>query len=198
MREEHLLTGLPEPTNQAYAIAKIAGIEMVRSYRRQYGFGGISLMPTNLYGPGDNFDPVGSHVLPGLLRRFHEAEQTKTSEVSVWGTGTPRREFLYVEDLADACVHVMNLPKAMYETHTTPMQSHINVGSGSDVTIAEVARSVAQAVGYSGNIEFDSSKPDGAPRKWINSSVISALGWQPMVDLRQGLFATYQDFLNNI
>ena len=202
MSDESLLTGQLEPTNEPYAIAKIAGIKLCESYNRQYGVThGVdyrSVMPTNLYGPGDSYHPENSHVIPALMRRFHEAKVTNTPSVSVWGTGTPRREFLYVEDLAAACVHVMNLPKAIYETHTTPMQSHINVGSGSDVTIAEVARSVAQAVGYSGNIEFDSSKPDGAPRKWINSSVISALGWQPMVDLRQGLFATYKDFVNKL
>ena len=202
MSEDSLLTGQLEPTNEPYAIAKIAGIKLCESYNRQYGVThGVdyrSVMPTNLYGPGDSYHPENSHVIPALMRRFHEAKVTNTPSVSVWGTGTPRREFLYVEDLAAACVHVMNLPKAIYETHTTPMQSHINVGSGSDVTIAEVARSVAQAVGYSGIIQFDSSKPDGAPRKWMNSSVISALGWQPMVDLSQGLFATYKDFVNKL
>jgi GDP-L-fucose synthase len=202
MREDSLLTGQLEPTNEPYAIAKIAGIKLCESYNRQYGdTHGVdyrSVMPTNLYGPGDSYHHENSHVIPALMRRFHEAKITNSPSVSVWGTGTPRREFLYVEDLAAACVHVMNLPKAIYETHTTPMQSHINVGSGSDVTIAEVAQSVAQAVGYSGNIEFDSSKPDGAPRKWMDSSVIQALGWQPKVDIRQGLFATYQDFLNKL
>ena len=202
MREDSLLTGQLEPTNEPYAIAKIAGIKLCESYNRQYGVThGIdyrSVMPTNLYGPGDSYHHENSHVIPALMRRFHEAKVTNSPSVSVWGTGAPRREFLYVEDLAAACVHVMNLPKAIYETNTTPMQSHINVGSGSDVTIAEVAKSVAQAVGYSGNIEFDSSKPDGAPRKWMDSSVIQALGWQPRVDLRQGLVATYQDFLNKL
>jgi len=202
MREDSLLTGQLEPTNEPYAIAKIAGIKLCESYNRQYGVThGIdyrSVMPTNLYGPGDSYHHENSHVIPALMRRFHEAKVTNSPSVSVWGTGAPRREFLYVEDLAAACVHVMNLPKAIYETNTTPMQSHINVGSGSDVTIAEVAKSVAQAVGYSGNIEFDSSKPDGAPRKWMDSSVIQALGWQPRVDLRQGLVATYQDFMNRL
>jgi GDP-L-fucose synthase len=202
MREDSLLTGQLEPTNEPYAIAKIAGIKLCESYNRQYGVThGIdyrSVMPTNLYGPGDIYHHENSHVIPALMRRFHEAKVTNSTSVSVWGTGTPRREFLYVEDLAAACVHVMNLPKAIYETHTTPMQSHINVGSGSDVTIAEVAQSVAQAVGYSGNIDFDSSKPDGAPRKWMDSSVIQTLGWQPRVDLRQGLVATYQDFMNRL
>ena len=202
MSEDSLLTGQLEPTNEPYAIAKIAGIKLCESYNRQYGAThGVdyrSVMPTNLYGPGDSYHHENSHVIPALMRRFHEAKVTNSPIVSVWGTGTPRREFLYVEDLAAACVHVMNLPKAIYETHTTPMQSHINVGSGSDVTIAEVARSVAQAVGYSGNIEFDSTKPDGAPRKWMDSLVIQTLGWQPRVDLRQGLVATYQDFMNRL
>jgi GDP-L-fucose synthase len=153
-------------------------------------------MPTNLYGPGDNYHPENSHVIPALIRRFHEAKLTNASSVSIWGTGTPRREFLYVEDLAAACLHVMHLPKALYDANTTPMQSHINVGSGSDVTIAEVAKSIAQTVGYKGDIEFDTSKPDGAPRKWMDSSVLNALCWQPKIDLRQGLSTTYQDFMS--
>ena len=200
MREDALLTGQLEPTNEPYAIAKIAGIKLCESYNRQYGVShGVdyrSVMPTNLYGPGDNYHPENSHVIPALIRRFHEAKLTHASSVSIWGTGTPRREFLYVEDLAAACVHVMHLPKALYDAHTTPMQSHINVGSGSDMTIAEVARSIAQTVGYKGDIEFDTSKPDGAPRKWMDSSVLNVLGWQPKVDLLQGLSATYQDFVS--
>ena len=200
MREDALLTGQLEPTNEPYAIAKIAGIKLCESYNRQYGIShGVdyrSVMPTNLYGPGDNYHPENSHVIPALIRRFHEAKLTHAPRVSIWGTGTPRREFLYVEDLAAACVHVMHLPKAMYDAHTTPMQSHINVGSGSDMTIAEVARSIAQTVGYKGDIEFDTSKPDGAPRKWMDSSVLNVLGWQPKVDLLQGLSATYQDFVS--
>ena len=200
MREDALLTGQLEPTNEPYAIAKIAGIKLCESYNRQYGVShGVdyrSVMPTNLYGPGDNYHPENSHVIPALIRRFHEAKLTNTPSVSIWGTGTPRREFLYVEDLAAACVHVMHLPKALYDAHTTPMQSHINVGSGSDVTIAEVAKSIAQTVGYKGDIEFDTSKPDGAPRKWMDSSVLNALGWQPKIDLWQGLSATYQDFMS--
>lgn len=200
MREDALLTGQLEPTNEPYAIAKIAGIKLCESYNRQYGVShGVdyrSVMPTNLYGPGDNYHPENSHVIPALLRRFHEAKLTHAPSVSIWGTGTPRREFLYVEDLAAACVHVMHLPKALYDAHTTPMQSHINVGSGSDVTIAEVATSIAHTVGYKGDIEFDTSKPDGAPRKWMDSSVLNTLGWQPKVDLRQGLSSTYQDFMS--
>jgi GDP-L-fucose synthase len=200
MREDALLTGQLEPTNEPYAIAKIAGIKLCESYNRQYGVShGVdyrSVMPTNLYGPGDNYHPENSHVIPALIRRFHEAKLTHAPSVSIWGTGTPRREFLYVEDLAAACVHVMHLPKALYDAHTTPMQSHINVGSGSDVTIAEVATSIAHTVGYKGDIEFDTSKPDGAPRKWMDSSVLNTLGWQPKVDLRQGLSSTYQDFMS--
>ena len=200
MREDALLTGQLEPTNEPYAIAKIAGIKLCESYNRQYGVShGVdyrSVMPTNLYGPGDNYHPENSHVIPALIRRFHEAKLTHAPSVSIWGTGTPRREFLYVEDLAAACVHVMHLPKALYDAHTTPMQSHINVGSGSDVTIAEVATSIAHTVGYKGDIEFDTSKPDGAPRKWMDSSVLNTLGWQPEVDLRQGLSSTYQDFMS--
>jgi GDP-L-fucose synthase len=200
MREDALLTGQLEPTNEPYAIAKIAGIKLCESYNRQYGVShGVdyrSVMPTNLYGPGDNYHPENSHVIPALIRRFHEAKLTHAPSVSIWGTGTPRREFLYVEDLAAACVHVMHLPKALYDAHTTPMQSHINVGSGSDVTIAEIATSIAHTVGYKGDIEFDTSKPDGAPRKWMDSSVLNTLGWQPKVDLRQGLSSTYQDFMS--
>jgi len=200
MREDALLTGQLEPTNEPYAIAKIAGIKLCESYNRQYGVShGVdyrSVMPTNLYGPGDNYHPENSHVIPALIRRFHESKLTHAPSVSIWGTGTPRREFLYVEDLAAACVHVMHLPKALYDAHTTPMQSHINVGSGSDVTIAEIATSIAHTVGYKGDIEFDTSKPDGAPRKWMDSSVLNTLGWQPKVDLRQGLSSTYQDFMS--
>jgi GDP-L-fucose synthase len=200
MREDALLTGTLEPTNEPYAIAKIAGIKLCESYNRQYGAShGVdyrSVMPTNLYGPGDNFHPENSHVIPALIRRFHEAKLANAPSVAIWGTGTPRREFLYVDDMAAASVHVMQLPKATYDQHTTPMQSHINVGSGSDVTIAEVAQTIAQAVGYVGQIEFDTSKPDGAPRKWMDSSRLNALGWQAKVDLHNGLSAAYQDFVS--
>ena len=202
MREDALLTGTLEPTNEPYAIAKIAGIKLCESYNRQYGAShGVdyrSVMPTNLYGPGDNYHAENSHVIPALIRRFHEAKLANAKSVSIWGTGTPRREFLYVDDMAAASVHVMHLPKALYDQHTTPMQSHINVGSGSDVTIAEVARTIARTVGYEGEIEFDTSKPDGAPRKWMDSSRLNALGWKAKVDLHQGLEAAYQDFVSKL
>jgi GDP-L-fucose synthase len=202
MREDALLTGTLEPTNEPYAIAKIAGIKLCESYNRQYGASrGVdyrSVMPTNLYGPGDNYHPENSHVIPALIRRFHEAKLAKAPSVAIWGTGTPRREFLYVDDMAAASVHVMQLPKVTYEQHTTPMQSHINVGSGSDVTIAEVAQTIAQTVGYAGQIKFDTSKPDGAPRKWMDSSRLNALGWQAKVDLQHGLAAAYQDFVSKL
>jgi GDP-L-fucose synthase len=202
MREDALLTGTLEPTNEPYAIAKIAGIKLCESYNRQYGAShGVdyrSVMPTNLYGPGDNYHPENSHVIPALIRRFHEAKLANAPSVAIWGTGTPRREFLYVDDMAAASVHVMQLPKVAYDQHTSPMQSHINVGSGSDVTIAEVAQAIAQTVGYAGQIEFDTSKPDGAPRKWMDSSRLNALGWQAKVDLQHGLAAAYQDFVSKL
>ncbi len=202
MREDALLTGTLEPTNEPYAIAKIAGIKLCESYNRQYGAShGVdyrSVMPTKLYGPGDNYHPKNSHVIPALIRRFHEAKLANAPSVAIWGTGTPRREFLYVDDMAAASVHVMQLPKATYDQHTTPMQSHINVGSGSDVTIAQVAQAIAQTVGYAGQIEFDTSKPDGAPRKWMNSSRLNALGWLAQVDLHAGLAVAYQDFVSKL
>jgi GDP-L-fucose synthase len=200
MREDALLTGTLEPTNEPYAIAKIAGIKLCESYNRQYGDShGVdfrSVMPTNLYGPGDNYHPENSHVIPALIRRFHEAKLNHAPSVTIWGTGTPRREFLYVDDMAAACLHVMLLPKASYDKHTTPMQSHINVGSGSDVTISEVAQTIAATVGYAGRIEFDTSKPDGAPRKWMDSARLNALGWQAKVNLNDGLLVAYQDFVS--
>ena len=198
MKESALLTGQLEPTNEPYAIAKIAGIKLCESYNRQYGQShGVDfrcVMPTNLYGPGDNYHPENSHVIPALIRRFHEAMLNKDPSVAIWGTGTPRREFLYVDDMAAASVHVMNLSKEIYDQHTMPMQSHINVGSGSDVTIAELAGLIANTVGYVGEIKFDPSKPDGAPRKWMDSSRLNTLGWRTKVDLKQGLAAAYQDF----
>jgi GDP-L-fucose synthase len=199
MSESALLTGPLEPTNEPYAIAKIAGIKLCESYNRQYGSShGVdyrSVMPTNLYGPGDNYHPENSHVIPALIRRFHEAKASQAPKVTIWGTGTPFREFLYVDDMAAASVHVMNLPKATYDQHTAPMQSHINVGFGSDITIAELARTVGQVVGYQGEIDFDASKPDGAPRKLMDSTRLNSLGWQAKVDLQQGLAWAYQDFL---
>ncbi len=201
MREDALLTGLLEPTNEPYAIAKIAGIKLCESYNRQYGAShGVdyrSVMPTNLYGPGDNYHAQNSHVIPALLRRFHEAKLAATPEVAVWGSGTPRREFLYVDDMAAASVHVMGLSREVYAQHTQPMLSHINVGCGSDVSIAELARRVADVVGYQGRIVFDASKPDGAPRKLMDSTRLQALGWSPTVTLERGLRLAYEDFLNH-
>jgi GDP-L-fucose synthase len=200
MGEDALLTGTLEPTNEPYAIAKIAGIKLCESYNRQYGTShGVdyrSVMPTNLYGPGDNYHPKNSHVIPALIRRFHEAKVNGSASVTIWGTGTPRREFLYVDDMAAASVHVMNLPNSVYEQHTQPMLSHINVGYGSDVTIAEVAQTIAQEVGYQGQITFDTSKPDGTPRKLMDSTRLHGLGWQAQVNLQDGLQKAYADFLS--
>jgi GDP-L-fucose synthase len=199
MAEDALLTGLLEPTNEPYAVAKIAGIKLCESYNRQFGAShGVdyrSVMPTNLYGPGDNYHPQNSHVIPALIRRFHEATMQGAPEVAIWGTGTPKREFLYVDDMAAASVHVMNLPAATYQQHTQPMLSHINVGYGEDMSVAELAHSVASTVGYTGHIAFDATKPDGAPRKLMDSSRLHSLGWQAQVDLTTGLALAYQDFL---
>ncbi|QWD27062.1 GDP-L-fucose synthase [Polynucleobacter paneuropaeus] len=199
MAENALLTGTLEPTNEPYAIAKIAGIKLCESYNRQYGQShGVdyrSVMPTNLYGPGDNYHPENSHVIPALIRRFHEATVSNAPEVLIWGTGTPKREFLYVEDMAEASVFVMDLDKAIYDQHTSPMQSHINVGFGEDVTITDLAKAIAKAISYSGKIGFDTSKPDGSPRKWMDSTRINRLGWQAKVDLEAGLKQAYSDFL---
>jgi GDP-L-fucose synthase len=199
MAEDALLTGPLEPTNEPYAVAKIAGIKLCESYNRQYGAShGVdyrSVMPTNLYGTGDNYHPENSHVVPALIRRFHEAKTNQLPKVTIWGSGTPRREFLYVDDMASASVHVMNLPKDSYDAHTQPMQSLINVGYGSDITIAELAQSVGDVVGYRGQIDFDSTKPDGPPRKLIDSRRLLALGWQAKVNLIDGLTLAYQDFV---
>ena len=201
MSEDALLTGKLEPTNEPYAIAKIAGIKMCESYNRQYGQShGVdyrSVMPTNLYGPGDSYHPENSHVIPALIRRFHEAKVANAPEVVIWGTGTPRREFLYVDDMAAASVFVMQLDKATYDSQTEPMQSHINVGYGSDVTIAELASAIAKATGYQGNITFDPSKPDGTPRKWMDSGRLNRLGWHAQIGLEQGLELAYVDFQKN-
>ena len=188
MREEHLLTGALEPTNEWYAIAKIAGIKMCQAYRRQYGFNAISLMPTNLYGPGDNFSIENSHVLPALIRRFHEAMLAGTPEMVIWGTGTPMREFLHVDDLAAATVFFMD----HYEG-----EQIVNVGTGTDVTIAELARTIQSVVGYAGSLRFDPTKPDGTPRKLLDVSKASALGWSAQTTLREGIEATYAWFLDN-
>lgn len=201
MREEALLTGTLEPTNEPYAIAKIAGIKLCESYNRQYGAShGIdyrSAMPTNLYGPGDNYHPENSHVIPALIRRFHEAKETNAPEVVIWGSGAPMREFLYVDDMAAASVHVMNLEPATYTQHTQPMLSHINVGYGSDISIKELAQLIGQTVAYTGRVSFDPSKPDGAPRKLMDSSRLKSLGWQPQVGLEAGLKLAYADFLQS-
>ena len=197
MREEALLTGVLESTNEPYAIAKIAGIKLCESYNRQYGTHYRSVMPTNLYGPGDNFDLENSHVLPALIRKFHEAKARGASSVEVWGSGTPRREFLHVDDLAAACVFVMGLDDENYQKHTQPMLSHLNVGCGEDITIAELAGLVCDVVGYLGEIVYNLDKPDGTPRKLLDISRIQALGWRPQIGLRDGVESTYRWFLEN-
>lgn len=197
MREDALLTGVLEPTNEPYAIAKIAGIKLCESYNRQYGTDYRSVMPTNLYGPGDNFHPANSHVLPALIRRFHEAKEAGLEEVVIWGTGTPRREFLHVNDMADASLYVLDLPREIYDANTEPMQSHINVGCGSDVSIFELAQMVAQIVGFKGNISTDPSKPDGTMRKLMDVSRLSDMGWRARIDLEAGIKETYAWFLEN-
>ncbi|GAB3323572.1 GDP-L-fucose synthase family protein [Haliea atlantica] len=197
MREDALLTGVLEPTNEPYAIAKIAGIKLCESYNRQHGRDYRSVMPTNLYGPGDNFHPENSHVVPALLRRFHEAVQAGAEEVVIWGSGTPMREFLHVDDMAAASVHVMDLPDAVYKEHTQPMMSHINVGSGLDCTIRDLAETIARITGFRGRLVFDSSKPDGAPRKLLDVSKLKALGWRAQIPLEAGLRTTYEWFLSN-
>ena len=194
MAEDALLTGKLEPTNEPYAIAKIAGIKLCESYNRQYGCDYRSVMPTNLYGPGDNYHPQNSHVLPAMIRRFHEAKMSDAPSVVIWGTGTPKREFLYVDDLASACVHIMDLPREVYAAHTEVMSSHINIGSGEDQSIAELAHLVSDVVGYRGTIEYDTSKPDGTPRKLLDISRIRQLGWMPRVPLREGIAKAYEDF----
>jgi len=197
MREDALLTGQLEPTNEPYAIAKIAGIKLCESYNRQYGRDYRSVMPTNLYGPNDDYHPENSHVIPGLIRRFHEAKGTGASEVLVWGTGTPKREFLYVDDLAAACLHVCELSAEDYAQHTEPRLSHINVGTGEDISIKNLAVIVAQTVGYEGDIVFDTTKPDGTPRKLLDVSKVKSLGWRPKVALEDGLRLSYQWYLEN-
>lgn len=191
MREDALLTGVLEPTNEPYAIAKIAGIKLCESYNRQHGTDYRSVMPTNLYGPGDNFHPQNSHVLPALIRRFHEAAQAGTEEVTIWGTGTPRREFLHVDDMAEASLFVLDLPRDVYEANTQPMLSHINVGSGTDIAILELAHMVAEVTGFRGRISTDPTKPDGTLRKLMDVSRLAAMGWQARIGLREGVEQTY-------
>ena len=196
MRENALLTGTLEPTNEPYAIAKIAGIKLCESYNRQFGVDYRSVMPTNLYGPGDNFHPENSHVLPALMRRFHEAAQTGAEEVTVWGSGTPMREFLHVDDMAEASLFVLNLDKATYDRETDPMLSHINVGSGTDVTIRELAETIAEVTGFQGRLTFDASKPDGTPRKLMDVSRLARMGWSAKTPLDVGIRQTYDWFIN--
>ncbi len=197
MHESALLTGLLEATNEPYAIAKIAGIKLCESYNRQYGRNYRSVMPTNLYGENDNFHPDNSHVIPALMRRFHEAKVSSSSEVVVWGSGMPMREFLHVDDMAAASVHVMNVSQEAYGACTEPMLSHLNVGTGQDCTIKELAFTMAEVVGYQGKVTFDASKPDGAPRKLMNVETIKKLGWEYCIGLREGLAQTYQWFLEH-
>jgi GDP-L-fucose synthase len=197
IREDSLLTGTLEPTNEPYAIAKIAGIKLCESFNRQFARDYRSLMPTNLYGPGDNYHPEYAHVIPGMLRRFHEATQTNAKSVTVWGSGKPRREFLHVDDMAAASVHVMELDPAAYWSAASPMMSHINVGSGQDCTISELAHLVAEVTGFRGTIEFDPSKPDGTPRKLLDVSRLQALGWSAGISLSDGLKDAYAWFLDH-
>ena len=197
MREAALLTGTLEPTNEPYAVAKIAGIKLCESYNRQHGVDYRSVMPTNLYGPGDNFHPENSHVLPALIRRFHEAKESGRDEVVIWGTGTPRREFLHVDDMAAASLYVLDLPKWDYDANTEPMLSHINVGTGSDISILELAQMVAEVTGFGGNVVTDPSKPDGTPRKLMDVSRLAKMGWRASIDLQRGLNETYSWYLEN-
>ncbi|MFT5852193.1 MAG: GDP-L-fucose synthase [Colwellia sp.] len=197
MAETALLTGTLEETNEPYAVAKIAGIKLCESYNRQYGRDYRSVMPTNLYGAHDNFHPENSHVIPALLRRFHEAKLNNDKEVIAWGSGKPMREFLYVDDMADASIHVMNLDKSIYDENTEPMLSHINVGTGVDCTIKELVETVAKVVGFTGDIKFDATKPDGAPRKLMNVDRLKSLGWGYSVELERGLALSYQWFIDN-
>jgi len=198
MSEAALLTGTLEPTNEPYAIAKIAGIKLCESYNRQYGVKYRSVMPTNLYGPGDNFHPENSHVIPALIRRFHEAKQQGASRIEIWGSGQPKREFLHVDDMAEASLFVMGLEQSVYESCTEPMNSHINVGSGVDVTIAHLAEVIAHLTAYDGEIVFDASKPDGAPRKLMDVARLKALGWQSSIDLEEGLNDAYRWFVAHL
>ncbi|BFM16491.1 GDP-L-fucose synthase [Maricurvus nonylphenolicus] len=197
MGESALLTGVLEPTNEPYAIAKIAGIKLCESYNRQYGRDYRSVMPTNLYGPNDNFHPENSHVIPGLIRRFHEAKQQKFPAVVAWGSGKPMREFLYVDDMASASIYVMGLPTEVYDMNTEPMLSHINVGTGEDCSIRDLVETIATVVGYDGDISFDTSKPDGAPRKLMNVDRLKSLGWCASTSLEEGIASAYAWFLKN-
>jgi nucleoside-diphosphate-sugar epimerase len=197
MKEDALLTGTLEPTNEPYAIAKIAGIKLCESYNRQYGVDYRSVMPTNLYGPGDNFHPENSHVLPALIRRFHEAARDGVEKVIIWGSGKPRREFLHVDDMAEASLFVLDLPKDIYDANTEPMLSHINVGCGTDISIFDLAEMVAKITGFKGRIATDPSKPDGTMRKLMDVSRLANMGWKASIDLQDGIAETYDWFLEN-
>ena len=197
INEDNLLTGPLEPTNEPYAIAKIAGIKLCESYNRQYKKDFRSVMPTNLYGFGDNYESENSHVIPSLIRRFHEAKVTGSPSVIVWGTGAPKREFLFVDDLANACIFIMNLDAEVFARNRNPMQSHINIGYGEDISISDLSLAIKLTVGYEGKIIFDNSKPDGSPRKLIDSGIIKRLGWSPSTNLMDGLESTYKDFLDH-
>jgi GDP-L-fucose synthase len=198
IREADLMQSALEPTNEPYAMAKLAGIKLCESYNRQYGTDYRSVIPTNLYGTGDNYHPQNSHVIPALLRRFHEAKINRLDAVTIWGTGTPRREFLHVDDMAEACVHLMQLDHTLYQKHTLPMSSHVNIGTGSDITIRDVAELIAEVTGYTGRIEFDSNQPDGTPRKWLNTDCMKQLGWTPSINLREGLIETYFSYCREL
>jgi GDP-L-fucose synthase len=197
IQETELLTGILEPSNEPYAIAKIAGIKLCESYNRQYDTDYRSVMPTNLYGQNDNFHPEDSHVIPALIARFHRAKLENTPSVVIWGTGTPQREFLHVDDMAAACVHVLSLSKDVYEGQIKSQQSHINVGTGKDITIRELAELIAEVVGFTGEIELDTKKPDGAPRKLLDVTKLNNLGWKATIDLKEGLLSTYEWFVEN-
>lgn len=200
IKEEYLLTGPLEPTNRAYAVAKIAGIEMCWAYNRQYGTQYLSVMPTNCYGPGDNYDINNSHVLPALIQKFHQAKIESMSEAVVWGTGNPRREFIYSDDMADACVHLMHLPDREFRLAMEPKLGHaplINIGCGEDLSIRELAQQTAEVIGFAGKLVFDTARPDGTPRKLLDISLLSNLGWRPKVNLQEGLQRTYKDFLSS-
>ncbi|NLX26663.1 MAG: GDP-L-fucose synthase [Lentisphaerae bacterium] len=201
LKEEHLLTGPLEPTNEPYAIAKIAGIRLCDAYNRQYGTNFISAMPTNMYGPGDNYHPQNSHVLPAFIRRMHEAKEQKLDKVTCWGSGAPLREFLYSDDLAEACVFLLenvNYTDVAFEDDSGTVQSHVNVGSGREVTIKALAETVKEVIGFEGEIDWDTSKPDGTPRKLMDSSRLMAMGWAPKIELKEGISRAYQDFLTRL
>lgn len=198
MNETQLLTGPLEPTNEPYAIAKITGIKLCESYYRQYGSDFRSVMPTNLYGPGDNYHPQNSHVIPALIRRIHEAKESNSNKVTIWGTGTPKREFLYVEDLAKACIHIMSLEKEEFWHKVNDRCSHVNIGYGEDISIKEVASKICSIIGFKGQLEFDTSKPDGTPRKLLDCSLINKMGWSANISLEQGLALAYSDFKSRL